>query len=67
MSNWIKTKDKLPEESGEYIVYWLGDIEVIWFEPEIGWLNHFEVPIQEQKEVTHWQPLPEKPINEPKQ
>jgi hypothetical protein len=56
--NWIKTQDRLPEKEGDYIVVWLGDVEVLWYDTYLGWLN---ISIQDQDEVTHWQPLPDKP------
>ena len=59
--NWIKTKDGLPEKEDQYIVVWRGDIEVIWYNTYLGWMDNYETNIQDQNEVTHWQPLPDKP------
>ena len=56
MNKWISVKDRLPERTGRYLTH--SNIEgqslvaILWYE-KYGY--GFD------KEVTHWQPLPEPP------
>ena len=59
---WISVKERLPEESGDYLVY-CGEYDGIC-------VLHYEVLKtkgkwgSKWKEVTHWMPLPEPPKGE---
>ena len=59
VQEWISVKDRLPEESGEYLAY-CGEYDgicVLYFEiskTKGRWMRKW-------KEVTHWMPLPEPP------
>ena len=62
--NWISVEDRLPEETGNYLVYGkpgqIGYIAWAFFDAsEQQWcdFNKWEY----FKGVTHWQPLPEPP------
>ena len=67
MSEWISTKDKLPEEPGRYLVsgkfydspfqIWICDF--IGIGAIRGWSNPARNPI-----VSFWMPLPEPPKEE---
>lgn len=74
MSEWISDKDRLPENSGEYIVVACDEGcpygEGIWHDTVgvcdeyafDGW-TWYEGPIEYSPDVivTHWMPLPEAP------
>ena len=54
MSEWISVEDRLPEDSGCYLVAGeLIELEIDNYCIDYGWNDSFE--------VTHWQPLPEPP------
>ena len=68
VQEWISVKDRLPEESGEYIVFgrtfgnqkpkiWI--CECISIGSLTGWCNSAKNPT-----VTHWMPLPQPPKGE---
>ena len=61
ISGWISVKDRLPEDSGDYMVLNDGRIEIAPYDKEaantlIDWI--------EISGVTHWMPLPEPPPKE---
>jgi hypothetical protein len=62
VQEWISVKDRLPDESGEYLAY-CGECDgicVLYFEilkTKSKWRTNW-------KEVTHWMPLPQPPKGE---
>lgn len=58
MSNWINVKDRLPEISGWFLVYYCGEIEVLHFNKKD---KEWKDTMGDVMKVTHWQPLPEPP------
>lgn len=61
-SKWISVAERLPEESGEYLVY-CGEYDgicVLYYEI----LKTKSKLRSKWKEVTHWMPLPEPPKGE---
>ena len=61
-TKWISVKDRLPEESDEYLAYCgeYGGICVLYckvMKTKIKWLTNW-------KKVTHWMPLPQPPKGE---
>lgn len=61
---WVPVEDRLPEESGDYIVYYSNTASN---KPLIS-MRHFYGEIPEaflhNKAMTHWMPLPEPPKEE---
>lgn len=60
MNNWISVSKRLPDESGEYLVYCYHDIEPGKFVALCAY-NHIDKEWLDYIGVTHWQPLPEPP------
>ena len=61
---WISVEDRLPEETGNYLIYrclddvlFLTDIAVFFAEDDPEW----NVPLDAVDEITHWMPLPPPP------
>ena len=73
MSEWISVKDRLPEESGRYLVadfkrYYF---EVLHFSKDHGVFNAYDSFSPEESNANHikvpyWMPLPEPPEEEQK-
>lgn len=68
MSEWISVKDRLPEKSDDYLVYYLKKYECGF---ETKWINvcsfitsHDGWQTDNTETITHWQPLPEPPKEE---
>jgi len=63
---WIKVKDKLPDDGDKVIIYSPCGIETKYFESNIFYDGEtcMYCPIGEVKNVTHWMPLPEVPKDE---
>ena len=63
-NGWIPCSDRLPEEYGEYIVWWT-DItkskyyEIVEYEPSNGWIGDIPQAVEGKYSVIAWQPLPE--------
>ena len=61
---WIPCSERLPEEYGEYIVWWT-DItrgqyyEIVEYEPDNGWIGEITQAFEGKYSVIAWQPLPE--------
>jgi hypothetical protein len=62
-SAWISVKDRLPEESGYYIVY--SPYQKVWF---VRWSSVFKAwnccdDSDEHRldDITHWMPMPDAP------
>ena len=61
---WIPCSERLPEEYGEYIVWWT-DItkskyyEIVEYEPSNGWIGDIPQAVEGKYSVIAWQPLPE--------
>ena len=56
--NGISVKERLPEEKGEYLVFYKykeneDRVDIALFTKRYGWHKAYE--------ITHWQPLPEPP------
>ena len=62
--DWIPCSDRLPEEYGEYLVWWT-DItrkqyyEIVEYEPNNGWIGEIPQAVEGIYIVIAWQPLPE--------
>lgn len=69
MSNWISVKDRLPNNSNEVIVFCLDDVVTTGKYIRVSkdkylWKAPIYSPyIDNNLNVTHWQPLPEPPKN----
>jgi len=72
--NWIKCSDKLPDEDGEYLTYWIDDSSTYRMDiqrftkiprREEGMYRdcylHWEKQIWDDYCVTHWAKLPQPP------
>lgn len=57
MNSWVSAKDKLPDQTGDYIIHVSKGYTTI-DEYYNGWYFYDG---SDGIEVTHWQPLPEKP------
>lgn len=63
-SGWIPCSDRLPEEYGEYLIWWT-DItgkqcyEITEYEPVGGWIGDIPQAVEGIYNVIAWQPLPE--------
>ena len=61
---WIACSERLPEEYGDYIVWWT-DItrgqyyEIVEYEPNNGWIGDIPQSFEGKYSVIAWQPLPE--------
>lgn len=54
---WIPVTERLPEESGKYLIRYLFGTDILWYEvlkTKGKWKTKY-------KDVTHWMPLPERP------
>lgn len=61
MTEWISTKDRLPEEDGEVLAVLFGRVYMVW---HLAITKQFETPsgmVWGIDDVTHWMPLPEPP------
>lgn len=59
VSEWINTKDRLPEKSGRYLCFTRNEINVLGFDK-----NKMYSRMIWKHEVSHWMPLPEEPKGE---
>ena len=63
-SGWISCSEWLPEEYGDYLVWWT-DItrkqyyEIVEYEPNNGWIGEIPQAVEGIYSVIAWQPLPE--------
>lgn len=61
---WISCSERLPEEYGDYLVWWT-DItrkqyyEIVEYEPNNGWIGEIPQAVEGIYSVIAWQPLPE--------
>lgn len=61
---WIPCSERLPEEYGEYLVWWT-DItrgqyyEIVEYESDNGWIGEIPQAFEGKYSVIAWQPLPE--------
>lgn len=65
MTEWISVKERLPEETGFYLIYmpkWTGHMEVCFYSVYSGWETGSHVYLNDM--ITHWRPLPEQPGKE---
>lgn len=62
---WVSVKDRLPEYSGEYICCLENGAVTYCFWYDIGkeWHLYTNKPVRQHNKVTHWMPLPPKPID----
>jgi hypothetical protein len=58
---WISVKERLPKESGDYLITDTGTCFVSYFDVEEQKWEFFGVEFWKHEEVTHWMPLPEPP------
>lgn len=62
MSKWISVEDKLPEEEGGYLVYWLSEgFSHAWHRVSVCYFVEDRFASGSLKQPTHWMPLPEPP------
>ena len=63
-NGWIPCSEGLPEEYGDYLVWWT-DItrkqyyEIVEYEPNNGWIGEIPQAVEGIYSVIAWQPLPE--------
>lgn len=62
-NGWIPCSERLPEEYGDYLVWWT-DItskqyyEIAEYEPNNGWVGEIPQAVEGKYSVIAWQPLP---------
>jgi hypothetical protein len=63
MSEWIRVKDRLPEEYCQYLVCLNGVIELVYFNPYHKCWDDYDGDdyYRNINYFTHWMPLPEPP------
>ena len=67
VDEWVSVKDRLPEESGYYLVFAdIGRSEVLSYSKKYKAFNAFDDSYSESNviPVTHWMPLPNPPKGE---
>ena len=63
-NGWIPCSEGLPEEYGDYLVWWT-DItrkqyyEIVEYEPNNGWIGEIPQAVEGIYSIIAWQPLPE--------
>lgn len=68
-NGWIPCSERLPEEYGDYLVWWT-DItrsqyyEIVEYEPSNGWIGDIPQAVEGKYSVIAWQPLPHPPKGE---
>ena len=64
-SKWVSCAERLPEIEDEYIVAGQGlpnvIVSTLCFVNGKWWSDVFKMNV-DQKKITHWQPLPDKPV-----
>lgn len=75
-SGWISVKDRLPEDDGKYMVWYKGEADICEFDTDSQTFGYTYDDYDEMyshlvcwddgmnKDVTHWQHLPERPKGE---
>lgn len=71
MSEWISVKDKLPEVSGDYMVWdpVAKIVQIVHYSKKHNLWNSRDYYSEEEKArfsidtITHWQPVPAPPVN----
>lgn len=75
-NGWISVKDRLPENDGKYMVWYKGEEDICEFDTDSQTFGYTYDDYDEMyshlvcwddgmnKDVTHWQPLPEPPKGE---
>jgi uncharacterized protein DUF551 len=61
---WIKCSDRFPEEATYILTFSSGIIEKKFYEKSYGFYSgeiYCYSPVDLDRNVTHWMPLPEKP------
>lgn len=59
-NEWIKTKDQLPDEPDDYLVFGMGLVSTLEFRSG-KWWSDVHMQFVDSKKITHWMPLPEPP------
>ena len=57
---WINVKDRLPEKTGDYLIFNTdGAVWIYWYDEE--YKEWYDDNGYQTESVTHWMPLPESP------
>ena len=62
--NWISVKDRLPDNSGDYLIVSDGGVYVDRYVSDYMIFMYPDQNNEQDLHVTHWMPLPEPPSGE---
>ena len=66
VSKWISCKEEMPDDGVNVLIY-TGNrmISLAWYDKDMGYFYICDSDYKYNSlDVTHWQPLPEPPVNE---